>query len=109
MFSVAGVAPQLKAHFHLSIGQTGIALAALGIGMTPTLLPWGLLADRVGERVVLPLGLAPAAVALACVGLTRSYAALILLLVAAGALSASVNAASGRAVMQWFSQSQRGL
>src|SRR4051812_32033209 len=109
LFSVAVLAPQLRAHFDLTIAQTGIVLAAIGIGMTPTLLPWGLLADRVGERVVLPLGLAPAAVALACVGITRSYEALILLLVAAGALSAGVNAASGRAVMQWFAHSQRGL
>ena len=109
MFSVAVLAPQLKAHFHLSIAQTGIALAALGIGMTPTLLPWGLLADRVGERIVLPLGLATGAVALACAGIARSYEELVILLVAAGALSASVNAASGRAVMQWFDRSQRGL
>jgi sugar phosphate permease len=109
MFSVAVLAPQVRAHFDLSIAQTGIALAAIGIGMTPTLLPWGLLADRVGERVVLPLGLATGACALACVGIARSYEELLLLLIAAGALSASANAASGRAVMQWFARSQRGL
>ena len=33
----------------------------------------------------------------------------MLLLVAAGALGASVNAASGRAVMHWFAPSERGL
>ena len=71
MFSVAVLAPQLRAHFHLTIGQVGIALAAFGIGMTPTLLPWGLLADRVGERVVLPLGLGASAFALAGIGLAR--------------------------------------
>jgi sugar phosphate permease len=109
MFSVAVLAPQVRAHFDLSIAQTGIALAAIGIGMTPTLLPWGLLADRVGERVVLPLGLGTGACALACVGIARSYEELLLLLIAAGALSASANAASGRAVMQWFARSQRGL
>lgn len=100
MFSVAVLAPQLRAHFDLTIAQTGIALAALTIGMTPTLLPWGLLADRVGERIVLPLGLAASACALAGIGVARSYEELVLLLFAAGALSASVNAASGRAVMQ---------
>ena len=109
MFSVAVLAPQLRAHFDLTIGQVGIALAAFGIGMTPTLLPWGLLADRVGERVVLPLGLGASAFALAGVGFARSYHELLLLLVVAGALSASVNAASGRAVMQWFAPTQRGL
>jgi sugar phosphate permease len=109
MFSVAVLAPQLRAHFDLTIGQVGIALAAFAIGMTPTLLPWGLLADRVGERVVLPLGLGTSGLALAGVGFARSYHELLLLLVVAGALSASVNAASGRAVMQWFAPSQRGL
>jgi sugar phosphate permease len=59
--------------------------------------------------VVLPLGLAAAAVALAAVGLAHGFEELVLLLVAAGALSASVNAASGRAVMQWFDRSERGL
>lgn len=109
LFSVAVLAPQLRAHFHLTIAQTGIALAAFTIGMTPTLLPWGLLADRVGERIVLPVGLAASACALAGIGSARSYEELVLLLIAAGALSASVNAASGRAVMQWFAPSERGL
>lgn len=109
LFSVAVLAPQLRAHFHLTIAQTGIALAAFTIGMTPTLLPWGLLADRVGERIVLPTGLTGAACALAGIGLARSYEELVLLLAVAGALSASVNAASGRAVMQWFAPSERGL
>src|SRR5262249_15211971 len=60
LIGVPVLAPQLRAHFGLSLGETGVVLAALSIGMTPTLLAWGLLADRVGERVVLPLGLAVA-------------------------------------------------
>ena len=48
--------------------ETGVVLAAFGIGMTPTLLPWGLLTDRVGERIVLRSALRTSAVALACVG-----------------------------------------
>jgi sugar phosphate permease len=109
MFSVAVLAPELRAEFRLTIAETGIVLAAFTIGMTPTLLPWGLLADRVGERIVLPVGLGASALALAGVGLARGYAELVLLLAAAGALGASVNAASGRAVMQWFDTSERGL
>ena len=56
--------------------------------MTPTLLPWGLLTDRIGERVVLPLGLSTSAIALGCVGIASGFAQLVLLLVAAGALGA---------------------
>jgi sugar phosphate permease len=106
---VSVLAPQLRAHYHLSLGQVGIVLAATSIGMTPTLLAWGLLADRVGERIVLPVGLAAAALVLAPAGFVRGNAALVGLLVAAGAFGASVNAASGRAVMHWFPRSQRGL
>jgi len=109
LFSVAVLAPELRAQFGLTLAETGVVLASLSIGMTPTLLPWGLLTDRVGERIVLPVGLAGAAVALACVGLADGFAELVALLVVAGALSASVNSASGRAVMQWFDRSERGL
>ncbi len=109
LIGVPVLAPQLRAHFGLSLGVTGVVLAALSIGMTPTLLAWGLLADRVGERVVLPLGLAAAAVALAVSGWVGNSHVFILLLVVAGAFGASVNAASGRAVMQWFPRSERGL
>jgi sugar phosphate permease len=106
---VAVLAPQLRAEYDLSYGEIGVLLAATSIGMTPTLLPWGLLADRVGERVVLPVGLGASAVVLAPAGFVPSYAELVALLIAAGAFGASVNAASGRAVMQWFPRSQRGL
>jgi len=109
ILGVAVLAPELRAHFDLSLGETGVVLAAVGIGMTPTLLAWGLLADKAGERLVIPLGLAAAAAALAASGFVNSSRIFILLLVAAGAFGASVNAASGRAVMQWFPRSERGL
>src|SRR5262249_13672951 len=109
LIGVPVLAPQLRAHFALSLGETGVVLAALSLGMPPALLAWGLLADRVGERIVLPLGLAAAACALAGSGWIGSSSLFILLLVAAGACGASVNAASGRAVMQWFPRSERGL
>jgi len=103
------LAPVLRSHYHLSIGQTGIVLGAVPLGMLPTLLPWGLLADRIGERAVMSLGLAGAGVAIAAVPLTKSFGALLGLLVLTGALGASINAASGRAVMGWFAADQRGL
>ena len=77
------LAPALRDAHALSLVQVGVVLDALWVGTLLTLLPWGLLADRAGERLVL-------------VGL-------------AGAAGASVNAASGRAVMQWFPASERGF
>jgi MFS family permease len=106
---LAALAPQLRSHYHLSVDEVGVVLGAPGIGMLPTLLPWGLLADRVGERLVIAVGLTGAAAAVVGVAETGSFASLVGLLVVAGALAASVNAASGRAVMGWFGPEERGL
>jgi MFS family permease len=106
---LAALAPALRSHYRLSLGETGVVLGAVGIGMLPTLLPWGLLADRLGERSVIALGLAGAGAALAAAAATHSFAALTGALIVAGALGASVNAASGRAVMGWFGAGERGL
>jgi sugar phosphate permease len=101
--------PQLKSHYGLSLGETGVVLGAIGIGMLFTLLPWGLVADRVDERWVIATGLTGAAGALAAASATHGYAAVTGTLVAAGALGASVNAASGRAIMAWFPSSELGM
>jgi sugar phosphate permease len=74
-----------------------------------TLLPWGLLADRFDERVVIAAGLVGAGVAFAAAARTTSFGALVGTLIAAGALGASVNAASGRAIMAWFPAGELGL
>jgi sugar phosphate permease len=103
------LAPALRTHYHLSLGQIGVVLAAVSFGMTPTLLAWGLAADRVGERIVLASGLAVAAGALAAAAFAGSFVPFVVLLAVTGAFGASVNAASGRAVMSWFPRSERGL
>ncbi len=56
--------PALKSGYGLTLGETGVVLAAIGIGMLFTLLPWGLVADRVDERWVIATGLTGAAGAL---------------------------------------------
>ena len=106
---IPALAPALRSHYGLTLGETGVVLGAVGIGMLPTLLPWGLLADRIGERAVIVVGLAGSAGALAGVSATHTYGAAVGFLVLAGALGSSVNAASGRAVMGWFAEAERGL
>ena len=103
------LAPALRSHYGLSLSETGVVLAGVGIGMLFTLLPWGLVADRFDERLVIATGLTGAAAALAAAATTHSYATLTGALVAAGALGASVNAASGRAIMAWFPAGELGL
>jgi sugar phosphate permease len=103
------LAPALRSEFDLSLAKVGLLLAAAWVGSTLTLLPWGLAADRLGERLVLALGLAGSAVSLVAAAFTSSFAILLILLALAGASGSSVNSASGRAVMQWFGEHERGL
>jgi sugar phosphate permease len=103
------LAPALRDAHDLSLLQVGVVLDALWIGTLLTLLPWGLLADRVGERLVLATGLVLCAAALVGAGYAEHFEPLIVLILLAGAAGASVNAASGRAVMQWFPASERGF
>src|SRR5262245_18495894 len=74
-----------------------------------TLLPWGLAADHVGERLTGTLGLVGAGVALVGAAYAPSFAVLVLLLFVSGAFGASTNTATGRAVTSWFPRGTRGL
>jgi sugar phosphate permease len=103
------LSPTLKSEYGLSLPQTGVVLAAVGVGMLFTLLPWGLVADRVDERWVIATGLTGAAALLVAASRTHTFGAVTGVLVGVGALGASVNAASGRAIMAWFPSTELGL
>ncbi len=103
------LAPALRVEYDLSLPEVGLVIAAVNVGSIVTLLPWGLLADRVGERSVLATGLAGASLALVAAAFAPSFGVFVTAIVFAGALGASVNAASGRAVMGWFDERQRGF
>jgi len=45
------LAPEVRNEYDLSLFGVGLALDAFWVGTFLTLLPWGLLADRVGERL----------------------------------------------------------
>jgi sugar phosphate permease len=102
------IAPRLRDRYDLSLTEVGIVLACVSVGSMLTLLPWGLLADRIGERLVIAFGLVVSSGAVAAAGWAGGFRSLTLLLVLSGIFGASVNAASGRAVMGWFPQAQRG-
>jgi sugar phosphate permease len=103
------LAPALRERYDLSLTEVGIALSSVWVGPILTLLPWGLLADRVGERIVLASGLGISGALVAAAGWSHSFVTLVVLLAVAGGMGASVNAASGRAVMHWFPARERGL
>jgi sugar phosphate permease len=103
------LAPALRAEYGLSLTGVGFVIAASTLGSVPTLLPWGLLADRFGERAVLSGGLALAGAALVVAAFAPALPLLVGGLTVAGAAGAAVNAASGRAVMGWFAPAERGF
>lgn len=103
------IGPALRDHYGLSLVEVGVVFDSVWIGGMLTLLPWGLLADRVGERFVLSSGLVLCAGALVGAAFAPGFWILFALLGLAGAAGASVNAASGRAVMIWFPAAERGL
>ena len=103
------IAPAIRRDFDLTLTQTGVVLAASFFGSVPTLLIWGLVADRIGERIVMAAGLAAAAGALVWAAYASSFEMLVGALAVAGGVAAGVNSATGRAVMQWFAAEERGL
>jgi sugar phosphate permease len=103
------LAPALREEYGLSLTEIGVVLAAEWIGLTFALLPWGFAVDRYGERWTLAGGLAGCSAFLAGAAFAPSFAWLVALLGLAGIAGGSVQSGSGRAVMGWFSASQRGL
>jgi sugar phosphate permease len=109
LIGMAALAPALQDRYDLGLAGVGVVLGSASAGMTLSLLPWGLAADRIGERRAIGLGLGAAAGALAGAAFAPSVAVLVALLALTGLAGASVNAASGRAVMHWFGPEERGL
>lgn len=101
--------PLLHVERGVPLARAGLLASAPTFGMVLTLVAWGALADRYGERWVIAGGLGLTAVfALVAVPVTGTVG-LGLLLLLGGAAAASTNAASGRVVVGWFPRSRRGL
>jgi sugar phosphate permease len=109
VFSFAVLSPALADRFDVGLSALAVAIATTSGGMTLTLLGWGLLSDRVGERAVLSTGLGGAALLLGVAATADTFWLLVALVTLAGMVGAAVNAATGRAVMSWFPASERGL
>jgi MFS family permease len=106
---LAVLAPVLRDRYHLSLTEIGVLLGGASVGAVLTLLPWGLAADRVGERTTATVGLLGAAGGLAGSAYAPDFASLVLFLFLASAFGASTNTATGRAVTSWFPRAERGF
>ncbi|MGW9114201.1 MFS transporter [Microbacterium sp. NPDC055683] len=100
--------PLLHLERGVPLAAAGALAAAPTIGMVATLVAWGHLADRYGERWVIAGGLALTAVLALAASAMSDIVAFGVLLAFAGGASASVNSASGRIVVGWFPRERRG-
>lgn len=110
LFGIPFLVPAMQREENLTLSEAGAVVVAPSIGLLLTLILWGAAADRYGERLVMALGLGVSGALLLVAALAGpSLPVLFALFVAAGACTASVNAASGRVVMGWFSARERGV
>jgi sugar phosphate permease len=110
LYGIPFLVPEMRAAAGLSLAGAGTVVAAPSIGLLVTLIAWGAVADRYGERLVMAIGLGVSGLLLVFAGVGNpSLGVLFTLFLVAGASTASVNAASGRAVMGWFAPAERGI
>lgn len=101
--------PYLHAH-GTPLPVAGVLAAAPTFGMVLTLIAWGAVTDRFGERVVIAGGLVLTTGTVAAAWASAGDTVLLgIAFLAAGMTSASTNAASGRVVVGWFPKERRGL
>ena len=101
--------PVLHERRGLSLATAALVAAAPMFGVMLTLVAWGWVVDRRGERFSLLAGLSATFVAGIASTRVHSTVLLALALFVAGAAAASTGSASGRVVVGWFPARQRGL
>lgn len=101
--------PTLHRSRGLDLSQAGLVSAMPSFGMVLTLIAWGYVVDRVGERFVLVVGSALTAAAAFAAAWAHSLVTVGAFLLLGGMAAASSNSASGRLVVGWFPPEQRGL
>jgi sugar phosphate permease len=113
--AVSGVV--IREDYQFSLAQVGVVLGCMGLGVAISEIIWGMLTDKLGDKTVLMAGLILSGItffitAVVCIpnnGLFSDYRILGALLIVAGAVGGSVNSSSGRAVMSWFKDDERGF
>ncbi|MFV1366593.1 MFS transporter [Mycolicibacterium elephantis] len=106
---VAFLIPTLQSERGLNLASAGLLSSMAGFGLVVTLIAWGYVVDRIGERFVLAVGSALIAAATVGAAAVESLWAVGVFLFLGGMAAASSNSASGRLVVGWFPPNQRGL
>lgn len=106
--AAAFLIPYLHLVEGIPLAQAGALASAPLLGTTVSLVPWGVVVDRVGERASLTLGLGLVTAAGLGAAFTSGYLALAVMFFLGGVGVASTNSASGRLVVGWFPPHRRG-
>jgi sugar phosphate permease len=107
----------MRADYHLSTVQLGLVISAIYLGIAASEILWGIWTDRFGERRILLIGLLSTGLVLILMtalvvpggGSVPAIGLLLTGMLLVGMLGGSINGSSGRAVMAWFADGQRGL
>lgn len=93
----------------MTLAEAGLVASASMVGMMATLVLWGLVVDRRGERFALLSGLAVTAGGGALATFAGEPWPMAAALCVAGVGAAATNSASGRVVVGWFPPERRGF
>ncbi|GAB3797334.1 MFS transporter [Humibacter antri] len=101
--------PLLHTQRGVPLAQAGLLASAPTLGLVITLVAWGALTDRIGERWVIAGSMALTALAAIGAMTASGYLGLGGFLLLGGAVSGGTNVASGRVVVGWFRKERRGF
>lgn len=107
----------MKTEYKFSVVELGYVLGAMGLGVACSELVWEILTDKLGDKLILALGLFSSSLVFMYISFyltpeikhSINYIYLSLALGLAGICGGSINSSSGRTVMSWFSDSERGF
>jgi len=100
--------PLIRDTFAMSYAQSGFAVSAYSLSLGLSNGPIGLLADRVGSRKVMVVGLVLTGLVSAAVSQAGSYGQLLVLLLALGVISGTYHAPAAALISRAFSPRVRG-
>jgi MFS transporter, FSR family, fosmidomycin resistance protein len=100
--------PLMRDSFALSYAQSGFLVSAFSLSLGLSNPPAGVLADRVGSRVVAVGGLVLTGIVSAALALSGAYWQLLLLMIVMGIVAATYHAPAATVIAQIFPQRVRG-
>ena len=100
--------PLIRDTFAMSYAQSGFAVSAYSLSLGLSNGPIGLLADRVGPRKVMVVGLVLTGLASAALSQAGGYGQLLVLLLALGIISGTYHAPAAALISRLFSSRVRG-